>query len=156
MEALCRCAKYASRGCKVYATARRMEAMDGLKQPNVEKLVLDVTDEENVRDVVETIISREGRIDVLVNNAGVLCIGMPQCFLVISRYSLITELAGPVIDVSMDVIQKAYDANVFSVIRMCKAVIPYMAARKSGTIVQISSVGAYMCVQSDIITFLAH
>ncbi|TFK78554.1 NAD(P)-binding protein, partial [Polyporus arcularius HHB13444] len=67
----------------------------------------------------------EGRIDVLVNNAGVLCIG-------------------PVIDVSMDVIQKAYGANVFSVIRMCKAVIPYMAARKSGTIVQISSVGAYI------------
>ncbi|TFK83996.1 hypothetical protein K466DRAFT_439827, partial [Polyporus arcularius HHB13444] len=31
------CAEYASRGCKVYATARRMEAMDGLKQSNVEK-----------------------------------------------------------------------------------------------------------------------
>ena len=50
------------------------------------------------------------------------------------------------IDVSMDVIQKAYDANVFSVIRMCKAVIPHMAARKSGTIVNISSIQAYMSV----------
>ncbi|TFK90607.1 oxidoreductase [Polyporus arcularius HHB13444] len=119
------CAEYASRGCKVYATARRMEAMHGLRHSNVEKLVLDVTDEKNINDVVDTVISKEGRIDVLVNNAGVLCIG-------------------PVIDVSMDVIEKTYDANVFSVIRMCKAVIPHMAVHKSGTIVQISSVGAYI------------
>ncbi len=70
-----RCAEYASRGCKVYATARRMEAMHGLTHSNVEKLVLDVTDEKNINDVVDTVISKEGRIDVLVNNAGVLCIG---------------------------------------------------------------------------------
>lgn len=50
--------------------------MDGLKQHNVEKLVLDVTNEQNIRDVVNTIIEKEGRIDVLVNNAGVLCVGM--------------------------------------------------------------------------------
>lgn len=50
--------------------------MDGFKQHNVEKLVLDVTNEQNIRDVVNTIIEKEGRIDVLVNNAGVLCIGM--------------------------------------------------------------------------------
>lgn len=50
--------------------------MDGLKEgTNVQKLILDVTNEHNVRDVVDTIISREDRIDVLVNNAGVLCIG---------------------------------------------------------------------------------
>ncbi len=60
----------------MYATARRLEAMDGFKQHNVEKLVLDVTNEQNIRDVVNTIIEKEGRIDVLVNNAGVLCIGM--------------------------------------------------------------------------------
>lgn len=60
----------------MYATARRLEAMDGLKQHNVEKLVLDVTNEQNIRDVVNTIIEKEGRIDVLVNNAGVLCVGM--------------------------------------------------------------------------------
>lgn len=44
----------------------------------------------------------------------------------------------------MDVIKKTYDANVFSVVSMCQAVIPHMAKRKSGTIVQISSVGAYV------------
>ena len=46
----------------------------------------------------------------------------------------------------MDVIEKTYDTNVYSVLRLCKAVIPHMAARKSGTIVNISSIGAYMSV----------
>ncbi|OJT15605.1 NADPH-dependent 1-acyldihydroxyacetone phosphate reductase [Trametes pubescens] len=97
--------------------------MDGFTH-NVERLVLDVISDDNVQDVVGTIVEKEGRIDVLVNNAGVLC-------------------TGPVIDIPMDEIQRAYDANVFSIIRMCKAVIPHMAARKSGTIVNISSIQAY-------------
>ncbi|KAI8983172.1 oxidoreductase [Trametes punicea] len=118
------CEEYASRGCKVYATARRLEAMDGFKHP-VERLQLDVTDDKSVHEAVQTIIDREGRIDILVNNAGVLC-------------------TGPIIDIPMEEIQRAYDANVFSVIRMCKAVIPHMAARKSGTIVNISSIQAHI------------
>ncbi|KAI0668748.1 oxidoreductase [Trametes maxima] len=116
------CEEYAAQGCKVYATARRLEAMEGFKHP-VELLKLDVTNDENIREVVKTIVDKEGRIDVLVNNAGVLC-------------------TGPVIDVSIEEIQRTYDANVFAVIRMCKAVIPHMAFRKSGTIVNISSVMA--------------
>ena len=44
----------------------------------------------------------------------------------------------------MEEIKRAYDANVYSIIRMCKAVIPHMAARKSGTIVNISSLQAHM------------
>ena len=147
-----RCEEYASRGCKVYATARRLESMDALKQPNIEKLVLDVTDNDNVQAVVNTIVEKEGRIDILVNNAGVLCIGMLEHAFPATSIDRNagavrrTLFAGPMIDVSMDVIQKAYDANVFSVIRMCKAVIPHMAARKSGTIVNISSIQAYMSV----------
>ncbi len=58
-------------------------------------------------------------------------------------------LLGPIIDVPMDVIEKTYDANLYSVLRMCKAVIPHMAARKNGTIVNISSIGAYMYVRAD-------
>lgn len=49
----------------------------------------------------------------------------------------------------MDEIQRAYDANVFSIIRMCRAVIPHMASRKSGTIVNISSVQAYVYIFND-------
>ncbi|KAI0364901.1 oxidoreductase [Pilatotrama ljubarskyi] len=118
------CEEYAEQGCKVYATARKLESMDGFRH-DVERLRLDVTSDEDVRSVVKTIVDKEGRIDVLVNNAGVLC-------------------TGPIIDVSMEEIQRAYDANVFSVIRLCKAVIPHMAARKSGTIVNIGSIMAYL------------
>ena len=50
-----------------------MEAMATLTQDNVQKLVLDVTNNENIQDVVKTVIEREGKIDALVNNAGVLC-----------------------------------------------------------------------------------
>ncbi|EIW65337.1 oxidoreductase [Trametes versicolor FP-101664 SS1] len=119
------CEEYAAQGCKVYATARRLEAMGGFTHNTVERLVLDVMSDDNVQDVVRTILEKEGRIDVLVNNAGVLC-------------------TGPTIDVPMDEIQRAYDANVFSIIRMCRAVIPHMASRKSGTVVNISSVQAYV------------
>ena len=55
-------------------------------------------------------------------------------------------ILGPVIEVPMDVIERTFDTNVFSIIRMCKAVIPHMAARKTGTIVNISSVTARVYV----------
>ena len=69
-----RCEEYAARGCKVYATARKVEAMESFKHP-VERLKLDVTSDENVQEVVKTIIEKEGKIDILVNNAGVLSSG---------------------------------------------------------------------------------
>ncbi|PIL27874.1 hypothetical protein GSI_09996 [Ganoderma sinense ZZ0214-1] len=135
------CEEYARQGCKVYATARRLEAMDAFTAPNIEKLTLDVMKQDNINEVVKTIIENEGRIDVLVNNAGVLCAGEDpvHCELV---DTVLKRSIGPVIEVPMDVIERAYDTNVFSIIRMCKAAIPHMAARKSGTIVNISSVTA--------------
>ena len=51
--------------------------MEGLPHPNIERLALDVTNDANVRQVVETIIEREGRIDIVVNNAGAMCHGTP-------------------------------------------------------------------------------
>ena len=65
-----RCEAYARHGCIVYATARRLEAMARLLHSNIHKLKLDVLDDDQVKEAVETIIKREGRIDVLVNNAG--------------------------------------------------------------------------------------
>ena len=119
--------------------------MDAFKAPNIEKLTLDVTKEDNVQEVVKTILEKEGRIDILVNNAGVLCVGADHtCEL--TEIVLIASCLGPIAEVPMDVIERTYDTNVFSIIRMCKAVIPHMASRKSGTIVNISSIGALMYV----------
>ena len=67
--------EYANQGCKVYATARRLESMDTLQHPNIEKLTLDVLSDEQVTSVVKNIIEKDGQIDVLVNNAGVNCAG---------------------------------------------------------------------------------
>jgi 1-acylglycerone phosphate reductase len=64
------CEEYARVGCIVYASARRLEAMDGLAATgDIRKIKLDVNDAKNVEDVVRTIIDAEGRIDILVNNA---------------------------------------------------------------------------------------
>lgn len=95
--------------------------MNGFKDPDIEKLSLDVTSDAEVQSVVRTVLEKEGCIDILVNNAGIMA-------------------AGPLIDQTMEFVQEAFNANTFSVLRICKAVIPAMASRKSGIIVNIGSV----------------
>lgn len=62
---------FAAAGCIVYATARRIESMDGLKNNigDIRKLQLDVNSDESVDTLVKTVIDAEGRIDILINNA---------------------------------------------------------------------------------------
>lgn len=70
-----RCEEFAAQGLKVYATSRRLETMQGFKHPNIEKFALDVTSDDDVKRVIQKIEEIEGKIDVVVNNAGALCIG---------------------------------------------------------------------------------
>lgn len=62
--------RLARRGCHVYAAARRVELMEPLRKEGVVPVKLDVCDEESMRQCVDTVLQAEGRIDVLVNNAG--------------------------------------------------------------------------------------
>ncbi|KAH9837726.1 uncharacterized protein C8Q71DRAFT_558428 [Rhodofomes roseus] len=115
------CEEFAAKGCKVYATARRLEAMEGFKDPNISTLKLDVTSDEDVAEVVKTVLEREGSIDIVVNNAGGPC-------------------SGPLMETSLDQAQKTFDTNVISVLRLSQAVFPHMATKRSGTIVNVGSV----------------
>jgi len=111
-----------NQGHSVYALARRMDEMQDLQQLGGHPMQLDITHEENVRQVVETIVQREGKIDVLINNAGY------------GSY-------GAVEDVSIEEAKRQFEVNLFGLARITQAVLPIMRKNKSGRIVNISSIG---------------
>lgn len=65
-----RCEEFARQGCKVYATSRRVETIADFSNDSIEKLALDVTNDEKVQNALKFIVEKEGKIDVVVNNAG--------------------------------------------------------------------------------------
>ncbi len=118
----------AQRGHKVYATMRNLakqdKLLDAAKEADVHLsiLQLDVQDNASVQKCVDTIIENEGKVDVLVNNAG-------------AGFIRTTEQA------TEAEIQWVLDVNFTGVVRCTKAVLPYMRQARSGRIVNISSVG---------------
>ncbi|KAG0063258.1 hypothetical protein BGZ90_002735, partial [Linnemannia elongata] len=112
-------------GCKVYAAARRLDAITGIEGLDIEKVYIDVLDEKSIKEAVEHIITKEGRIDILFNNAGM-------------------GLACPLIDMSIETTRKLLDTNITSVILVSKAVAPHMIRQGSGLIANVGSVTAYL------------
>jgi NAD(P)-dependent dehydrogenase (short-subunit alcohol dehydrogenase family) len=112
----------AGRGWTVYATARRPESIEDLKDKGCRTLALDVTDEQSMRDAVKQVEDAEGAVGVLVNNAG---------------YSQ----SGAVESVNLDDVRRQFETNVFGLIRMCQLVLPGMRRQGWGKIVNISSIG---------------
>lgn len=110
-------AHLALKGYRVFGTSRRPSAatIDGF-----EMLTLDVTDELSVQTCVAEVLARAGRIDVLVNNAGV-------------------DMMGAIEETSLDEAKWVFETNFFGVMRMVKAVLPHMRAQQSGQIINISS-----------------
>ncbi len=88
-------------------------------------LDLDVTSDEFVASVVKQVIDRFGHIDVLVNNAGVGATGAAEEFSVAQT-------------------QDVFDINVYGVMRMTKAVLPYMRAQRRGRIINVSSLSGFV------------
>ncbi|OJA15127.1 hypothetical protein AZE42_11094 [Rhizopogon vesiculosus] len=114
------CEHFAKQGCTVYATSRRLETMDGFKHP-VEKRAMDVTSDDDVTLTVQSILEEQGKIDIVVNNAGAIAIG-------------------PLLDMTSDQAKRAFDVNTLSILRVAKAVIPSMVERKQGLIINIGSI----------------
>ena len=111
----------AQQGHKVYAAARRVERMEPLRQYGIVPLKMDVTDEASMQEGVKTLLDAEGRIDVLINNAG---------------YGYF----GAVENVPMNDARNQLEVNVFGLARLCQLVLPTMRAQHSGRIINTASV----------------
>lgn len=109
----------ADSGYIVYAGSRD-ESATGNGVGNTKSIYIDVTKTQSIKDAVATIIKNEGKIDVLVNNAG---------------YGLLATLE----DGTDEEIFNQFDVNVFGVIKTTREVLPYMREAKSGVIINLSS-----------------
>jgi NAD(P)-dependent dehydrogenase (short-subunit alcohol dehydrogenase family) len=114
--------RLADLGYTVYAVARRVERMSDLVDHGIRVAPVDVTDDESMVTLVDTIISEQGRIDVLVNNAGY------------GSY-------GAIEDVPIAEARRQFDVNVFGLARLIQLVLPHMRAQRDGYIVNVSSMG---------------
>src|SRR5438132_3299131 len=110
-------------GFTVYGTSRR--ATPGEKRGEVAFLPLDVTDDQSVAGAVREVLDRSGRIDVLVNNAGL-------------------GIAGAAEESSIEQARALFDTNLFGSIRMTNAVLPQMREQGSGRIINIGSVLGFL------------
>ena len=101
-----------------------------------------MTDEENRKSVINKVLRESGRIDVLVNNAGVLCPGKPAR----SRGMCckLTVGVGPILDADIDVARKAFETNFFAPLRLAQLVVPSMAEQGGGVVVNIGSIAGTM------------
>ena len=115
----------ARQGHRVYAAARRVEKMEPLKEFGAKVSRMDVTDEASMQQGVEAVMKAEGRLDVLVNNAG---------------YGFF----GAIETVPMEEARRQLEVNVFGLARLTQLVLPYMRKQGGGRIVNMASIAGKM------------
>ena len=114
--------RLATGGWTVYATARRLETIEHLKDAGCRTLALDVTDEASMRAAVDEVERAEGAVGVLVNNAG---------------YSQ----GGAIEQVPLEAVRAQFETNVFGLIALTQMVLGAMRAQRWGKVVNIGSMG---------------
>ena len=112
-----------TKGCKVYGTARNPDSYPDFDAFDLVRL--DVKDVESVQSAVAEVIMKEGRLDVLINNAGV-------------------GITGPIEETPHEEILNVFDTNFHGPVHMMKAVLPQMRKQGGGTIINITSIAGYM------------
>ena len=111
-----------AKGFVVYGTSRDASKIESHPFPLIS---LDVTKVETISAAVQEVITREGRLDILINNAGM-------------------GITGPIEDTPTDEMRKVFDTNFFGAIDVMKAVLPQMRKQKDGIIFNITSIAGYM------------
>lgn len=119
-EAMCK--RLAAQGHAVYGTGRKVE--DGAQANGATMLRMDITNADSVERGVAEVLRREGRIDVLVNNAGL-------------------GIQGPLEDITPELAMRLLDTNVLGAHRLCRAVLPALREQGCGLIINITSVAGY-------------
>jgi NAD(P)-dependent dehydrogenase (short-subunit alcohol dehydrogenase family) len=111
-----------NKGFIVYGTSRNPEKITNSVFP---LLALDVRNTESIKDAVDKVIDLSGRIDVIINNAGV-------------------GITGPLEEIPTVEIKNNFETNFFGPIEVMKAVLPQMRSQNSGLIINITSIAGYM------------
>ncbi|MBT8310113.1 MAG: SDR family oxidoreductase [Flavobacteriaceae bacterium] len=109
-------------GYKVYGTSRNPDNYPDSKFPIV---ALDVTKKETISECISSLIAKENKIDVLINNAGV-------------------GITGAIEEIPEEEIKKNFETNFFGPINVIKAVLPQMRKQNSGLVINITSIAGYM------------
>jgi len=115
--------KFVGRGCRVFGTVRNLEKTT--PTPGVELIEMDVRNDASVLAGVLKAIARSGRIDVLVNNAGINMLGAVEETMPSEAASL-------------------FDTNVLGALRVSQAVLPHMRTQRQGRIINVSSVLGFL------------
>jgi short-subunit dehydrogenase len=117
--------KLITEGHTVYVAARRIEKMKELEAKGAIPIKMDLTNEEEIQACADLIIDKSGGLDVLVNNAGY-------------------AIYGAVENITIDEARRQFEVNIFGLASITKRFLPYMREKKSGTIINISSMGGKM------------
>ena len=110
------------KGFVVYGTSRNPEKITNSIFPLV---ALDVRDKQSIVNCVDEVIQKSGRLDIVINNAGV-------------------GITGPIEEIPTEEIRNNFETNLFGPIEVMKAVLPQMREQKSGLIINITSIAGYM------------
>ncbi|PWG05423.1 SDR family oxidoreductase [Polaribacter aquimarinus] len=110
------------KGYKVYGTSRNPK---NLEKISFKLIALDVLKVDTIQRAVDLVIQKEGRLDVLVNNAGM-------------------GITGPLEDTPTDEMRAVFNTNLFGAIDVMKAVLPQMRSQQSGLIINVTSIAGYM------------
>lgn len=111
----------AKEGNTVYGTVRKETESD----PQVNVLKMNLIDSKSITSAVETVLKNEGRIDVLINNAGM-------------------HTGGPIETLPIETIRLQMDTNFLGLVQLTQAVLPAMRKQGGGTIINFSSIGGLM------------
>lgn len=111
----------AKKGHTVYGTIRKETGSDQL----VKTLLMDLTDSDSITSAVNTVMKNEGRIDVLINNAGM-------------------HTGGPIETTPLDTIKMQMQTNFLGLVQLTQLVLPVMRKQGGGTLINFSSIGGLM------------